>query len=158
MVTAQLRTWDVLDCGQQERLRELGLQWADSGVLRDAPQVLIHGDATPTQFLFPEDEGLVVIDFERLHQADPAADVGRVAGELKHLMTQGNGDCLSSESHIAHFYREYHRRSRHCGDFVALTQRARFHMACSELRIARNAWESLEHRRWLVEEAMRCLA
>ncbi len=155
-VIGQLITWEVLTFEQAEELRRLGRRWEASGELRGAVQVLIHGDATPTQFLFPDDE-LVAIDFERLHLEDRAADIGRIAGELKHLFALYTWDPWASEPHIQRFYRDYYQQATAAGDFGWFTERARFHMACSELRIARNSWEDLGHRRWLVTEAAACL-
>ncbi|MFC4907093.1 phosphotransferase family protein [Actinomadura gamaensis] len=156
-ITRQLLAWRVITLSQAEDLRRLQRTWRADGVLTGAPEVLVHGDATPTQFLFGDD-GLVVIDFEKLHHADRAADIGRLAGELKHLFARSTEDAWASEPHIQSFYREYHRAAvPEAGDFGSLTERARFHMGCSELRIARNPWEEIGHRRWLTREAMRCL-
>lgn len=155
-VVSQLACWDVITRGQEEALRAVGQGWEASGELLAPTEVLIHGDATPSQFLFSEDE-LVVVDFERLHYGDCAADIGRMAGELKHLFSFYIGNPWASEPYIQHFYRDYYRRALNAGDFSALTQRARFHMGCSELRIARNSWQDLGYRRRLVMEAAACL-
>jgi aminoglycoside phosphotransferase (APT) family kinase protein len=155
-VVGQLTDWEVITFEQAEGLRRLGRRWEASGELRGAAEVLIHGDATPTQFLFPDNE-LVVIDFEQLHQGDPAADIGRIAGELKHLFAMYAIDAWASEQHIQRFYRDYYCQAPGACDFGWLTERARFHMGCSELRIARNPWVELGHRRWLIEEAAACL-
>lgn len=155
-VVGQLTDSEVITSDQGDDLRRVGRRWEASGELCGAAEVLIHGDATPTQFLFPDD-GLVAIDFERLHHGDRAADIGRIAGELRHLFGKYAGDPWASEPHIQRFYRDYYRQARGAGDFGWLTERSRFHMGCSELRIARNAWEDLSHRRWLVEEAVSCL-
>ena len=155
-VISQLTIWEVITPEQGEGLRRVGQRWKASGTLRETTEVLIHGDATPTQFLFSED-GVVVVDFERLQYGDRAADIGRIAAELKHLFTSHGCDPWASEPHIQRFYREYHRQAPEAGDFGSLTERARFHMGCSELRIARNRWEEPGHRQWLVKEAAACL-
>lgn len=156
-VIRQLDERGVLRREERRELQRLRREWARSRALQDAGEVLIHGDATPTQFLFPPEKGLVVIDFERLHLADRAADLGRVAGELKHTITLHTADAWLSERYIQRFYEEYYHRAPKSGDYHALTERARFHMGCTELRIARNPWEGYGHRRWLVQEATRCL-
>ncbi len=156
-VIRQLAYLGVITYGQEEELRALERRWQASGGLCAPAEVLIHGDATPTQFLFPSDDELVVIDFEKLHYGDRAADIGRLAGELKHLFALYAWDAWASEPHIQHFYREYHRQASGAEDFGPLTQRARFYMGCSELRIARNSWMDLGHRHWLTREAVACL-
>jgi len=157
-VTGQLRAGRVISADEEASLTLIGRRWAESGDLSAEGAVLIHGDATPTQFLFPGDNELVAIDFERLHYADRAADIGRLAGELKHLFAKYTGDPWESEPFIQGFYDDYYRAAPEAGGFDRLMQRARFHMACSELRIARNTWENIGHRRWLVAEALECLS
>ena len=155
-VIGQLTIWQVITPEQAEDLRRIGQRWEASGELRGATEVLIHGDATPTQFLF-SDSGVVVIDFERLQYGDRAADIGRIAAELKHLFAIYASDPWASEPYIQRFYHDYYSQAQAAGDFSWLTKRARFHMGCSELRIARNGWEDLAHRQWLVTEAAACL-
>jgi aminoglycoside phosphotransferase (APT) family kinase protein len=155
-VIAQLKMWEVITPEQWEMLRLIGRRWEASGELRGAAEVLIHGDATPTQFLF-SDDGVVVIDFERLQYGDRAADIGRIAAEVKHIFAIYAADPWASEPHIQRFYRDYYGKAQAPGDFRWFTQRARFYMGCSELRIARNSWEDLGHRHWLVKEATACL-
>jgi aminoglycoside phosphotransferase (APT) family kinase protein len=153
----QLINCDVISMATAERLHRIRQRWQAAGELNGAGEVLIHGDATPTQFLFPDDGELVAIDFERLHYADRAADIGRIAGELKHLFASYALDPWASEPFIRGFYDDYYRAAPQAGDFGWLIERARFHMGCSELRIARNSWEDFGHRRWLAEEAVACL-
>jgi aminoglycoside phosphotransferase (APT) family kinase protein len=155
-VIGQLTIWDAITPDQGEALRRILHRWEASGALRGATDVLIHGDATPTQFLFSND-GVVVIDFERLQYGDRAADIGRIAAELKHLFATYASHPSASEPHIQSFYQDYYSQARAAGDFRWFTERARFHMGCSELRIARNSWEDLAHRQWLVKEATACL-
>ena len=81
-VIGQSATWEMITPEQGEALRGTGQRWETSGQLRGATEVLIHGDATPTQFLF-SDDGMVVVDFERLQYGDRAADIGRIAAETK---------------------------------------------------------------------------
>jgi aminoglycoside phosphotransferase (APT) family kinase protein len=155
-VIGQLVIWGVVTPGQAEELRRIGQCWEASGELRKATEVLIHGDATPTQFLF-SDDGLVAVDFERLQYGDRAADAGRIAAELKHFFASYASDPWASEPYIQRFYRDYYREARGADDFGSFTERARFYMGCSELRIARNHWEEPDHRKWLVREASACL-
>jgi aminoglycoside phosphotransferase (APT) family kinase protein len=138
-------------------LEQEGLAWGS--LLEHFPdrQVLIHGDATPTNFLFP-DGGAVALDLERLRAGDRLWDLSWVAGELKHAWGWRAGDFLGAEGPIRHFFQAYLEA---LGADSALTRRLLglnpFYMALAELRIARNAYLSWDYRRALLDEALRCL-
>ena len=66
--------------------------------------MLIHGDATPTNFLFPDGRA-VALDLERLGQGDRLWDLSWVAGELKHAWGWRTADFGGSEAAIRHFFR-----------------------------------------------------
>jgi thiamine kinase-like enzyme len=121
--------------------------------------VLIHGDATPANFIFEEGAGVTAIDLERLRRGDRATDLGYIAAELKHLFFWYADDLAASESYIQHFYQSYVNYMQ-AGDesLVSLAARGRFYMGCTELRISRNAWLDLPYRRRLIEHALGCLA
>jgi thiamine kinase-like enzyme len=116
-------------------------------------QVLVHGDATPSNFLFGDDLNVIAIDLERMKPADRVFDVGRIAGELQHSYMQATGNKYAAEPFISHFLWEY---ACHFPDrdraFQSITGRVPFQMAITLLRIARNSWVSEPHRRRLVEE------
>ncbi len=120
--------------------------------------VLVHGDATPTNFLFP-DGRVVALDLERLRLADRLWDLSWVAGELKHAWGWRTGRMDGAEPAIGHFFATY--MAALPAD-AALRRRIfainPFYMAMAELRIARNPYLPWEHRRALVAEAGRCLA
>ncbi len=125
--------------------------WADISVL-------VHGDVTPTNFFFHPEDGLTAIDLERMHPADRVCDLGMLAAELKNHFAWRVFKADAAEPFITHFLRAYcdgvsDPESR----FNAITYRNRFYMALGELRIARNIWLTLEHRKWLIDEARRCL-
>ena len=154
------------------QLREAGLlvrqDWQTLEYERDAwegrcrdfsdRQVLIHGDATPTNFLFPNGRA-VALDLERLRVGDRLWDLSWVAGELKHAWGWRTSDFSGSEAAIRHFFRMYLTAT---GLDPALTHRLYglnpFYMALAELRIARNLYLNRDYRRELVAEARRCLA
>lgn len=120
-------------------------------------QVLIHGDATPTNFLFPNGRA-VALDLERLRNGDRLWDLSWVAGELKHAWGWRARDLDGSEGAIRHFFRTYISAM----DLdPPLTHRLYglnpFYMALAELRIARNLYLTWDYRRELVAEARRCL-
>ena len=121
-------------------------------------QVLIHGDATPMNFLFPNGRA-VALDLERLRGGDRLWDLSWVAGELKHAWGWRTSDLSGSEGAIRHFFRMYLTAT---GLDPPLTHRLfglnPFYMALAELRIARNLYLTRDYRRELVAEARRCLA
>jgi aminoglycoside phosphotransferase len=121
-------------------------------------QVLIHGDATPTNFLFPDGRA-VALDLERLRVGDRLWDLSWVAGELKHAWGWRTGHPDGSEGAIRHFFRAYLAAQPPGPDLPRrLYGLNPFYMALAELRIARNHYLSWDYRRELVAEARRCLA
>ncbi|HKV43672.1 MAG TPA: phosphotransferase [bacterium] len=124
-----------------------------------AEAVTVHGDATPTNFLFPNSEDVVAIDLERMKQTDRVYDIGMVCGELKHAFLWRTGSGLASEPFIRHFLKRYcyHFPSPHDA-FREITRRLPFYMGLTELRIARNPWLDWAYRKRLVWEAHECLA
>jgi hypothetical protein len=144
-----------------------GERTAWAAILSQYPdrQVWVHGDATPTNFLFNDNGGrgcppyghVVAIDLERLRPADRLWDLSWVAGELKHAWVWRTGRPEGAEAAIAHFFRAY-LAAAPPGLEKRLYRLNPFYMALAELRIARNAYLSWDHRRWLVAEARSCLS
>jgi len=123
-----------------------------------AEAVTVHGDATPTNFLFPNGNDVVAIDLERMKDADRAYDVGMVCGELKHAFLWRTGQLNASEPFIHHFLWRYACNfPAPDAAFREITRRVPFYMGLTELRIARNTWLDWEYRRRLVGEARECL-
>jgi aminoglycoside phosphotransferase (APT) family kinase protein len=116
--------------------------------------VLVHGDATPSNFMFGRGDHTMAIDFERMKWADRVFDLGRLCGELKHFFLQSTGDAHAAEPFIGHFLWEYccHFPDR-MSAFRSITRRTPFHMGITLLRIARNFWSDGEYRWRLVREA-----
>jgi len=131
----------------RDRWREKPRMWQDN-------QVLVHGDATPSNLLFGRGLSVIAIDLERMRRADRAFDLGRIAGELQHYFLQASGNKQDAEPFIGHFLWEY---ACHFPDrdraFRSVTGRLPFQLALTLLRIARNSWVSAPQRRRLVEEA-----
>lgn len=154
----ELTKWDIISGEQRRRLRQLRDAWASRRALDGVGAVLIHGDATPTNFVFCGGDGLAVIDLERLSPSDGAADLGRLAAELKHLFWWYSGDLWASEGFIRALYADYRcLRGTAAGEPAELTDRGRYYMGCDLLRISRNIWLDLDYRRTLIEEAIACL-
>ena len=140
--------WDVDEfCWWRDRWREKPRMWEDN-------QVLVHGDATPSNLLFGRGLSVIAIDLERMTRADRVFDLGRITGELQHYFLEATGSTHGAEPFIGHFLWEYacHFPDRSSA-FRAVTGRLPFQMALTHLRIARNSWVSAHHRRRLVEEA-----
>jgi hypothetical protein len=140
--------WDVDELHWlRDRWREKPRMWEDN-------QVLVHGDATPSNLLFGRGLSVIAIDLERMKRADRVFDLGRIAGELQHYFLQACGNKQNAEPFIGHFLWEYAcqfpDRDR---AFRSITGRLPFQLALTLLRIARNSWVSAPQRRRLVEEA-----
>ncbi len=137
-----------------ERLRALGHAYAARPAQWEDVQVLVHGDATPSNFLFGHGRDVCAIDLERMHRDDRVYDVGRLCGELKHCFLRATNDPGAAEPAIGHFLWEY---AGHFPDrertFAAVTGRLPFYLGLTLLRIARNAWLDDGYRRRLVHEA-----
>jgi len=139
------------DSGELYFLRD---QWRAKSCMWEDRAVLVHGDATPSNFLFGRGRQTMAIDFERMKWADRVFDLGRLCGELKHFFFRATGNVHAAEPFIGHFLWEY------CRDFPdrlrafkSITKRIPFHIGITLLRIARNSWIDWEYRWRLVREA-----
>jgi len=136
-----------------DRLREFGQAYAARPELWQDVQVCVHGDATPSNFLFGHGRDVCAIDLERMHRDDRVYDVGRLCGELKHCFMLTTGNPARSEPFIGHFLWEY---AGHFPDrkraFDAITARLPFYLGLTLLRIARNHWLDDAYRKWLIQE------
>ncbi|MEG2077017.1 MAG: aminoglycoside phosphotransferase family protein, partial [Victivallaceae bacterium] len=139
VITNQLLGQKVINW---EELRELNYRrecWRGKGEMWSDCQVLVHGDATPENFLFGDNLHVITFDLERLRRSDRVYDVGRVAGELAHFFMVSCGNRYLAEPFIGHFLWEY---ACHFPDrektFQAIGKRVPFFMGINFLRIARN--------------------
>jgi aminoglycoside phosphotransferase (APT) family kinase protein len=148
----------VMDRRSFEKLDGLCKEWEQDQDMWSDTTVLVHGDATPTNFIFHPDDGITAIDLERMHPADRMYDIGMIVAELKHHFAWRILRADAAEPFIECFIQAY--CEGFCDPskaFTALTRRNRFYMALGELRIARNEWLPEAHRKWLTKEAYRCL-
>jgi aminoglycoside phosphotransferase (APT) family kinase protein len=150
----KLRDKEVIGGWEVDELSWLRDRWREKARMWEDNQVLVHGDATPSNLLFGRDLSVTAIDLERMTRADRVFDLGRIAGELQHYFLQASGNPNGAERFIGHFLWEY---ACHFPDrgraFRSITARLPFQMALTLLRIARNSWVSAPQRRRLVEEA-----
>ena len=141
-----------------QRFKGLFNEWRQQGNLWYNRPVLIHGDATPTNFIFHHEDGVTAIDLERMRQSDRVYDIGMMSAELKHHFAWRILKADASEPFIEHFIRSYCDNLKgDCPTFKEISQKNRLFMAYGELRIARNLWLPKGHREWLISEAMRCM-
>ncbi len=138
----------------------LGLieQWLSRLSGREAFQVLVHGDATPTNFVFPSKWELVALDLERVKSGDRVWDLGMVCGEIKHAFLWRHRNRSGSEPFIRHFlgsYTSFFPEPEKM--FKRICRSIPFIMAITELRIARNTYLDRPYRRILIGEANECL-
>jgi thiamine kinase-like enzyme len=141
-----------------EGLHRLIDRWADDPLMGDYQPVLKHGDATTTNFVFPWDGKMVVIDWERMYPGDPAADLGRLMAEVGHSITQHGGTIAEAMPALERLTEAYERSLTGDGDVGKVIERARFYQASSTLRIARNGWVSRLDRTRMVARAMALLS
>lgn len=159
-VVEQLAEHGVLqgDPVAQDGVTRLIDRWSARPAMEDFNPTLTHGDATTTNFVFRRRDGLVVIDWERLHAGDPAFDLGRLMAEITHSVNQHGGSMAEAEPFAQHVADAYRRALPEGWDGDNLIHRARFYRASSTLRIARNGWVSRLDRTALVAQAMALLA
>jgi aminoglycoside phosphotransferase (APT) family kinase protein len=133
-------------------------QWRNQPRMWEDQQVLVHGDATPENFMFGGGLSVVAFDLERTKRADRVFDTGRIAGELKHFFMRATGNKYAADPFIGHFLWEYacHFPNRESA-FRSITGRTPFYMGITLLRISRNSWVEPEYRRRLINEAKECL-
>ncbi|MBF0495460.1 MAG: aminoglycoside phosphotransferase family protein [Deltaproteobacteria bacterium] len=141
-----------------DELYHLRESWRNQGMMWEDRSVLVHGDATPSNFLFGKDRTVLAIDLERMQWADRVFDLGRICGELAHFFYQGKDDPGAAEPFIGHFLWEYccHFPDR-MSAFRAITRRIPFYMGITLLRIARNSWIGRDYRWRLVQKAKKIL-
>jgi aminoglycoside phosphotransferase (APT) family kinase protein len=133
-------------------------QWRNLPKMWEDHKVLVHGDATPENFMFGNGLAVMAFDLERAKRADRVFDVGRIAGELKHFFMRATGDTSAAEPFVGHFLWEYacHFPNRDSA-FQSITGRVPFYMGITLLRIARNSWVQPDYRYRLIREAVECL-
>jgi aminoglycoside phosphotransferase (APT) family kinase protein len=144
--------------GEASELYWLRDQWRNQPRMWEDQQVLVHGDATPENFMFGGGLQVIAFDLERTKRADRVFDTGRITGELKHFFMRATGKKDAAEPFIGHFLWEYacHFPNRDRA-FQSITGRTPFYIGITLLRIARNSWIESEYRRRLINEAKECL-
>lgn len=153
----QLKGKTPISEGEEAYFNELAERWKNRSEMWEATSSFVHGDCTPSNFVFSKDPRVTALDLERCRRSDPAFDTGRMAGELKHSFLQLTASGERAESFITHFYKSYCSHYDTPEFFSTITKRNPFYQAVTELRIAKNLWLPLDHRHRLIYEAKKCL-
>lgn len=145
---------EVTSRGERDALWDLCSRWRSDWAVWQDQEVLVHGDATPSNFLFGDGLHVISFDMERVKRADRCFDVGRLAAELQHFFMRTTGNKYHAEKFIGHFLWEYccHFPDRESA-FKAVCSRIPFYMGSTLLRISRNRYLDNNYRRRLVSEA-----
>jgi thiamine kinase-like enzyme len=147
----------ILPSDKKEYLKLMD-KWLAKTALQRPKNGIVHGDSTPTNFIFTDRGDVVAIDLERMKNADPVFDLGMVCGEIKHAFLWRTGNGHEAEPFIRHFFDSYSSNFQDRQKaFREITQRNSFYMAMTELRIARNDYLDLNYRKRLADEARQCL-
>ncbi|KUG19632.1 hypothetical protein ASZ90_010643 [hydrocarbon metagenome] len=142
-----------LDARRHDRFCELLSKWRDHPLLADMGGCLIHGDATPANYLFVGDRAYGV-DFEHAWECGhPVHDPGIFCAEMKHLFAYRKGSARQAEPYIGHFLWHYSGGGE---EFYRVTETFPFFLALGYLRIARLPIHP-SHRECLIREAEACL-
>jgi thiamine kinase-like enzyme len=157
-IVNKLSKQNVISGYEMKQYLKLADKWLKRPVLQKPKDVIVHGDATPTNFIFTAGGNIVAIDLERMKNADAVLDIGMVCGELKHAFLWRTGNPYEAEPVIRYFFKRY---ASHFPNpqkaFMEITMRNPFYMALTELRIARNDYLGWDYRKMLAHEAMECL-
>ncbi len=139
-------------------MRSLCEEWRHKDFMWQDCEVLVHGDATPSNFFFGDGMHVITFDLERVQRTDRVFDIGRICAELQHFFMRTTGNKYAVEPYIGHFLREY---SGHFPDkepaLAAISRRLPFYMGVNLLRIARNNYLDNPYRQHLIREAGECL-
>lgn len=142
--------------GDVKEIENLAGDWWNRKYMFDDNEVIIHGDATTTNFTFHQGK-VIGIDLEDMRRADRTWDLGFIAAELKHNFMWHTGDGGRAEPFIGHFLWEYGKAYNDTGIFHKITPKLPLFMAIDLLRISRNDWLNEDYRLSLVKEARECL-
>ena len=145
---------DVSSRHERDLLWNMCLSWKNDVSVWQDQEVLVHGDATPSNFLFGDGLYVIAFDMERVRYTDRCFDLGRLAAELQHFFLRTTGNKYAAEKFIGHFLWEYccHFPDR-TSAFDAICRRIPFYMGLNLLRIARNRYLDTSYRQLLKNEA-----
>ncbi len=157
-IIRKLRRQGIVSDPEEKIYLKLMDRWLNLPALQKVRSVIVHGDATPTNFIFTGEYNAIAIDLERMKNADALFDIGMICGEIKHAFFWRAGNPYQAEPFIRHFFDSYSCLFTDAKKaFRNITRRNPFYMAMTELRIARNEYLDLSYRKRLAYEAFKCL-
>jgi len=146
-----------IDYPKRVEIEEYAVRWWNKEhIFTSDRETIVHGDATPTNFLF-DNGNVTAIDLESMKWADRCWDLGFIAAELKHHFMWRTGNGWGAEPFIGHFLWQYTINYGDTRFFQVITRKLPLYMALGLLRIARNCYVGDTHRECLVMEAEQCL-
>ena len=146
-----------LELSKRAAIEKYAAQWWDKKqVFTSDRETIVHGDATPTNFLF-DNERVTAIDLESMKWADRCWDLGFIAAELKHHFMWRMNNRLAAEPFIGHFLWQYALNYGDTRFFQVITRKLPLYMALGLLRIARHLYVGDVHVAHLIMEAKQCL-
>jgi len=146
-----------MDYPQRTEIEEYAARWWNKKhIFTSDRETIVHGDATPTNFLF-DNENVTAIDLESMKWADRCWDLGFIAAELKHHFMWRTGNGWAAEPFIGHFLWQYTVNYGDTHFFHVITRKLPLYMALGLFRIARNYYVGDTHIERLVMEAKQCL-
>ena len=74
-----------------EAFRSLGGRWRSKSCMWEDRKVLVHGDATPANFVLGKGTSVMAIDLERMKWADRVFDLGRLCRRAEAFLLPGHG-------------------------------------------------------------------
>ena len=93
----RLRDMRLMPWAEAEWFHQLKERWHGNSRMWEDREVVVHGDATPENFLHGDGLHVISYDLERLRRADRVHDVGRLAAELAHFLMLNTGDRYRAE-------------------------------------------------------------
>ncbi|MFX0202338.1 MAG: aminoglycoside phosphotransferase family protein, partial [Candidatus Hodarchaeota archaeon] len=146
-----------IDYSKRAEIEEYAVRWWNKkDVFTSDRETIVHGDATPTNFLF-DNENVTAIDLESMKWADRCWDLGFIAAELKHHFMWRAGNGWAAEPFIGHFLWQYVLNYGDTNFFYVITRKLPLYMSLGLLRIARNHYVGDMHIEHLIVEAKQCL-
>ena len=133
-------------------------QWRNQPRMWEDQKVLVHGDATPENFMFGGGLQVMAFDLERTKRADRVFDTGRIAGELKHFFLRATGKKDAAEPFIGHFLWEYACHFPNRDARLSIDHRQDTVLHRNDVIAHRTKqWIDPDYRRRLIHEAKACL-
>lgn len=137
-------------------LRFLQSEWNNDDLLKRTPwKCLVHDGLTPVNILYsPENDRIVLTDFETVRMDVPFVDIGTVTAELKLAFALDAHNPYLAEPYIGYFLRKYFDQQRDLHlTYRQFTWIQSYFMGRRLLMVSKGAWLDESLRRWCIETA-----